>query len=118
MIIQQNIDQNTPMGANLAAGGATFRVWAPGAVSVYLNGSVGGSDFWQKDQDPAFLLTTDSRGYWSGFWPGAAEGDAYKYYVVGGGSSGYKRDPYARELSFNPPFPHANCILRNPALYP
>ena len=54
----------------------------------------------------------------AGFLPGAAEGDPYKFYVVGTGSRGYKRDPYARELSFDPPFPNANCLLRDPGRYP
>jgi hypothetical protein len=118
MITQQHIDGNTPMGANLTADGATFRVWAPGARAVYLNGLLGGKDLWKKDQDPGLFLTKDGAGYWSGFCPGAREGDSYKYFVVGGGSTGYKRDPFARELSVDPPFPHSNCILRDPALYP
>ena len=38
MISQANISPETPMGANLSAGGATFRVWAPraGALEVAL----------------------------------------------------------------------------------
>src|ERR1035437_7415126 len=37
VISQQNISAATPMGATLVAGGgATFRVWAPRATSVYL----------------------------------------------------------------------------------
>ena len=56
----------------------------------------------------------DEAGYWTGFCQGAQEGDAYKYFVVGAGSAGYKRDPFARELSVDQPFPHSNCILRDP----
>jgi len=107
-----------PMGGNLSANGATFKVWAPGAQGVYLNGTFGGNNRWAQDTDPDLLLQKDSAGYWSGFMPGAGEGDPYKFYVVGTGSRGYKRDPYARELSFDPPFPSANCLLRNPGLYP
>jgi 1,4-alpha-glucan branching enzyme len=33
---QQNITPDTPMGANLVPGGATFRVWAPTADAVYV----------------------------------------------------------------------------------
>jgi 1,4-alpha-glucan branching enzyme len=117
MITQQYIDSNTPLGANLTAGGATFRVWGPGAQRVFLNGSLGGESHWQKDQDPSVLLSKDRAGYWAGFWPGAREGDTYKYFVVGSGSAGYKRDPFARELSVDPPFPHSNCILRAPDAY-
>ena len=32
----QLIDHATPMGANLVAGGASFRTWAPRARNVYL----------------------------------------------------------------------------------
>ena len=119
MIAQDNIDGNTPMGATLTANGATFKVWAPGAQGVYLNGTLAGAQHWTQDQDAALLLGKDNSGYWTGFFPGAKEGDNYKYYVVGvGGNKGYKRDPYARELSADPPFPHANCLLRSPASYP
>ena len=39
MISQQNISAETLMGANIVpGGGTTFRVWAPRAREVYLNG--------------------------------------------------------------------------------
>jgi len=117
VLAQDNIDGNTPMGATLRANGATFKVWAPGAQGVYLNGTLAGAQRWTQDQDAALLLQ-DNKGYWTGFFPGAKEGDNYKYYVVGTASKGYKRDPYARELSADPPFPHANCVIRSPASYP
>ena len=98
------------------ANGATFKVWAPGAEGVYLNGTLAGAQRWTQDQDAALLLQ-DNKGYWTGFFSGAKEGDNYKYYVVGTASKGYKRDPYARELGADPPFPHANCLVRSPASY-
>jgi 1,4-alpha-glucan branching enzyme len=117
---QANIAANTPMGATLVAGGATFRVWAPSAAAVYLNGDFGGASDWSRDASPN-LLVRDGAGYWSGFLPGVAEGDEYKYYVVGppGGGAGFKRDPYARELTSSSTFPFGvNCIVRAPAAYP
>ena len=33
-ITQEHISNDTPMGANLVANGAIFRVWAPGAEKV------------------------------------------------------------------------------------
>ena len=33
---QLNITADTPLGANLVAGGATFRTWAPAAREVYI----------------------------------------------------------------------------------
>ena len=35
---QIGISSATPMGANLVAGGASFRVWAPNALSVHVLG--------------------------------------------------------------------------------
>jgi 1,4-alpha-glucan branching enzyme len=116
MLSQDNIDPNTPMGATLVAGGATFRVWAPRAVEVYINGTFGGVPQWDQSHDQ--LMARDSNGYWSGFVAGASDADPYKFYVVGTGSFGYKRDPYARELADDVPFPYCNCVLRDSTSYP
>jgi 1,4-alpha-glucan branching enzyme len=40
----------------------------------------------------------------------------YKFYVVGEGSEGFKRDPYARELTMEWPTP--DCIIRAANAYP
>lgn len=103
------------MGANLAAGGATFRLWAPGAKQIYICG-----DFNAWAQDASSLLSKDAADYWAGFVPGVRDGSNYKFCVVGSGSRGYKRDPYARELT-SPgtfpgtfPFPNCNCVVRSP----
>ena len=116
MISQENISETTPMGATLAADGATFRVWAPHAESVYLNGVFSGQPQW--NQTDTNLMARDANGFWSGFVAGATDGDVYKFYVTGLGSSGYKRDPYARELSTAPPYPDCNCLIRDSASYP
>ena len=124
MISQANCTATTPMGATLvsdqglAGGGATFRVWAPRATAVYLNGVFGGVS--RSGQTPDLLLAKDANGYWSGFLPEAADGDTSIYYVVGAGSSGIKRDPYARELANDPtaPFPICNAIVRSAKAYP
>ena len=59
----------------------------------------------------------DANGFWAGFVPGIKDGDRYRFYVVGTGSEGFKRDPYARELEFNG-YPDCNCIVRDPGDYP
>jgi 1,4-alpha-glucan branching enzyme len=94
----------TPMGANLIADGTTFRVWAPQARAVYVIG-----DFNQRVRSDASLLTRDEFGHWRGFIPGVRDRERYMFYVVGEGSEGPKRDPYARELAA--PFP-SECIVR------
>jgi len=124
MISQKNCTPNTPMGANLVAeigvagGGATFRAWAPRATAVYVNGVFGGVE--RSGQTSNLLMAKDANGYWSGFLAKAAEGDTYRFYVVGEGSSGYKRDPYARELANDPalPFPVCPSVIRTAGEYP
>jgi len=124
MISQAYCTPNTPMGANLiadlgiAAPGATFRTWAPRATAVYLNGAFNGIEL--TGQTPDLLMVKDANGYWSGYVPTASDGDLYHFYVVGAGSSGCKRDPYARELANDPsaPFPICFAILRSATAYP
>ncbi len=92
------------MGANLIADGATFRAWAPHARSVHVIG-----DFNNRQRNDASLLTRESHGHWRGFISGVRDRQRYMFYVVGDGSEGPKRDPYARELQT--PFP-SECIIR------
>ncbi len=108
---QQDITSSTPMGANLVAGGATFRLWAPRAKEVYICG-----DFnqWTKDDSSLLVKNVDDR--WTGFMPGAQDGQKYKFYVVGDGTKGFKRDPYARDLTHV--WPDPDCILRSAGTFP
>lgn len=99
------ITPDTPMGANLVGDGATFRVWAPHARAVYVLG-----DFNDRQREDANLLTRGADGHWCGFMPGARDRHRYMFYIVGDGSEGPKRDPYARELQA--PFP-SECIIRS-----
>lgn len=109
MLSQANIFAQTPVGATLAADGATFRVFAPAASAVYLQGVFAGQAFDQPTDDR--LLQKDARGYWSGYQAGARDGDRYRFWVEGAGSSGHKRDPRARELE-PAGFPDCFGILR------
>jgi 1,4-alpha-glucan branching enzyme len=115
LISQLWITPDTPMGATLTGGGATFRAWAPRATAVYVCGQFNGLAQWSPR--PANLMLADGRGYWTGFVPGAKDGDLYKFFVAGAGSRGYKRDPYAREVTRDPVFPSCNCIIRDPSSY-
>lgn len=99
-----HIHSGTPMGANLVADGATFRVWAPQARSVHVLG-----DFNNRLRNDTSLLTRDAYGHWRGFVPGVRDRQRYMFYIVGEGSEGPKRDPYARELET--PFP-SECVIR------
>jgi 1,4-alpha-glucan branching enzyme len=108
------------MGATIAADGTGFRTWAPNAVSVSV---VAGARLaaaqvagWQPDPDDALVPLGD--GSWGGFLPGIGDGDPYLFYVAGAGGSGWKRDPFARELTITPAFPGSFCTVRDPACYP
>ena len=117
MLSQANILPTTPMGANLIGGGATFRAWAPRATAVYVNGTFGGTPM--TGQTNALLMAKDANGYWTGFIPNARDGDLYHFWVVGASPvSGYKRDPYAREMATDNPFPTCSCVIRSGTAYP
>ncbi|MCF0072927.1 alpha amylase C-terminal domain-containing protein [Dyadobacter sp. CY261] len=102
----QHIHDHSPMGANLIADGAIFKTWAPYAQAVYVIG-----EFNQYARNDASLLNRQIDGVWAGFIPGVEDRQRYKFYVIGEGSEGPKRDPYARELQT--PFP-SDCIIRKP----
>ncbi|VVO43427.1 alpha amylase C-terminal domain-containing protein [Pseudomonas fluorescens] len=108
---QDHIFPTTPMGANLTAGGATFRVWAPRARDVYVCGDFNG---WLRNDSTQ--LTRQPDGRWTGFVAGATDGNKYKFYIVGEGSEGFKRDPYARELTRE--WPNPSCIIRLAVSFP
>jgi 1,4-alpha-glucan branching enzyme len=117
MISQANILPTTPMGANLVdQGGATFRVWAPRATAVYVNGTFGGAP--AMGQSDSLRMARDANGYWTGFLATAGDGDTYHFWVNGAGSRGYKRDPYAREMATDAAFPRCSCVIRQGAAYP
>ena len=112
--MNDQIDGGTPMGAQLVEGGATFRAWAPGAEKVYVvlhDFDVRSPGGWKKNDHD--LLVRDSNGYWAGVFPGVGDGDLYRFWIVGNGGEGFKRDPYARELQMNG-YPDCNCIVRDP----
>ncbi len=71
--------------------GVRFTVWAPGLKSLSV---IGDFNSWNKN---AFMLQSlGSSGVWTGFVPGAKEGQAYKYFVrTDNGKEYYKADPYA-----------------------
>lgn len=110
---QDHISSATPMGANVNADGCTFRIWAPRANLVHVIGSFSN---WQPSD--VGQLSPIGGGHWAGFLPGILDGSEYKFSIVGEGSAGPKRDPFARELSVKPDFPHSNCIVRNPVTFP
>src|SRR3954470_15746855 len=115
---QDHVTPETPPGAHLVPGGATFKVWAPGALAVYL--------VWRRPDEPetvaqrpaeGFRLVRDEAGFWTGFFPGVTESSLYRFWTVGPGGEGFKRDPRARELELGG-YPEVDCVVRGPNEYP
>ena len=114
---QLHIDSDTPLGATVRSDGVTFRTWAPAALEVYIAlRHPAGAPSTAFSKDPQTLLVEGVDGHWSGFVPGLKAGDLYRFYVVGPGSEGFKRDPHARELEMNG-YPDCNCVARDPQGY-
>ena len=113
MTIPHDVLANAPVGGTLVPGGATFRIWAPRASAVYVSGDFNG---WKQDANSR--LVQIGGGHWATFIAGIQDGDQYKFFINGPGSLGYKRDPRARVLTFQPAFPLANCIMRDPSRFP
>ena len=108
-----HVTESTPMGATLLPDGATFRFWAPRALHVYLVLNPG--DIYRPDGADE-LLEDPGTGHWSGFAPGVRNGDTYLFWVVGEGSSGFKRDPWAHEVAGS--WPRYACVVRALDEYP
>jgi 1,4-alpha-glucan branching enzyme len=111
---QTHITPTTPMGATLVDGGATFRVWAPGAVAVHVALDDAAANFVPSADTE--LRKDPASGHWTGFFPDVVDGTRYRFYVVGTGAAGLKRDPWARELQGS--YPNYDCVVRDPGSYP
>jgi 1,4-alpha-glucan branching enzyme len=111
---QEHITASTPMGANRVANGATFRVWAPAAEHVYV--ALGGAANYQQQPDDE-LVKDAATGHWTGFFPQVVDGTKYRFFVVGPGGSGFKRDLWASELELYG-YPDCDCIVRDSTTYP
>lgn len=79
------------MGATPYNGGATFRVWAPFASDVQVQG-----DF--NNWKPGTHLYSEGNGYWSADQPGAGVGQQYNYLItnISTGVVLTHVDPYSR----------------------
>jgi 1,4-alpha-glucan branching enzyme len=114
------INRSTPLGATVVPGGIAFRIWAPAARAVFvLTG-----DTLRAAERPGFAAPSDDAmvalgdGSWGAFVAGLSEGAAYRFWVLGSGSTGFKRDPRARELSITPAYPDCDCLAHDAAAYP
>jgi 1,4-alpha-glucan branching enzyme len=120
-VIKGRVGTSSAMGATLGGGGTGFRTWAPNARAVAV---LAGAPLAPAATKAGFApAPTDAMealgdGSWGGFLPGIGEGDPYLFFIQGNGSAGWKRDPWARELSADPAYPNAFCLVRSPSSYP
>ena len=116
---QEHITTQTPMGANLIANGATFRVWAPSAQEVWVHWKFikSAGNIWSHTESGE--LKELEGGMWGGFIPSLGHGDRYMFWVKGplGGTEGLKRDPYARDLTDDPMWPDCQCLVWDPKAF-
>ncbi|MHC4444295.1 MAG: alpha-amylase family glycosyl hydrolase [Planctomycetota bacterium] len=81
------------MGSIPCSGETAFRVWAPFANRVYVEGDFNG---WSKTDTP---LAWEGNGYWSADVPGAHTGQRYKYVLCLNGLELERNDPYAKDVT-------------------
>ena len=115
MTTRDHLDPGTPYGATVANGGVLFRTWAPKAQQMFvLTGpaliAAGQPGFTPTPNEQLFPMANNT---WGAFVPGLGEGAPYRYWVIGAGSTGLKRDPRARELGTVPAYPNCDCVVRS-----
>ena len=97
-----DIKKSKGMGAIVNGDSVTFRVWAPHADKIFVEGSFNN---WKGDE---LALEHEENGYWAGSFKAVNEGDEYKYVVHNGEMSLERNDPYAFELTNS----NGNSIVR------
>jgi 1,4-alpha-glucan branching enzyme len=85
--------QRAGMGAVFYGGGTMFRVWAPNAERVFVAGDFNGWNEWANE------LGSECNGHFSGDLQGAWPGQRYKFVIKRFGSSIWKNDPRALDVT-------------------
>ena len=98
-ISQDHIDKNTPLGANLVAGGATFRAWAPAASEVHLKLNQPNAAFVPGSATPDEMIPTIAGAASNS---GVKDVGCHRSPTSWTGRQGLGRDPYAREMGLDP----------------
>ena len=76
------------LGAQVAADGTRFAVWAPDARAVHL---VGDFNYWNASETP--MIPAGSSGVWEVFMLGVGAGTTYKYAITSDHGQVQKADP-------------------------
>ncbi len=86
-------DAGIGLGATPYSGGTHFRVWAPNATSVAVEGD------WNQFSATADPMTMGTDGDWSADIPAASVGQQYAYRIVNGTSKATRADPRAYQMT-------------------
>jgi 1,4-alpha-glucan branching enzyme len=114
------VDRQTPLGATVMNDGVTFRVWAPAAQQMFIltGGALRLAEQPGFQPQPPQAMMPLGDGSWGAFIAGLGDAAPYRFWVIGAGSTGFKRDPRARELSTTPAYPDCDCLVNDPAAFP
>jgi 1,4-alpha-glucan branching enzyme len=103
------------MGSTPYPGGVTFRVWAPDADAVTVEGDFNN---WSQTANP---LVAEGNGDWSVDVPGAVAGQNYSYVITSPGfATQIRRDPYCRLVTgsnYPPNSPTGYSIIYDVSAY-
>ena len=103
------------MGSTPYPGGVTFRVWAPDADAVTVEGDFNN---WSQTANP---LVAEGNGDWSVDVPGAVAGQNYSYVITSPGfATQIRRDPYCRLVAgsnYPPNSPTGYSIIYDVSAY-
>jgi 1,4-alpha-glucan branching enzyme len=92
-------------------GGVAFGVWAPDAVSVFVEGDFNN---WSQTANP---LVSDGNGIWSVDVAGAVAGQTYRYVISSPGfATVTRRDPYSRVVT-EANYTEGNSIIYDTTAY-
>lgn len=111
------LDSYRKMGAHAVTeqgeSGVRFTVWAPNALQVGVAADCNG---WDGLRDSGYRLhPIELSGLWTGFIPGMAEGDTYKFHIeTPQGDRLLKADPYAFQAEQRP---RTASVVRLPGGY-
>jgi 1,4-alpha-glucan branching enzyme len=94
-ITQEHISNDTPMGANLVANGATFRVWAPGAEQA-----MSSETSTHGPRVSPGCCRRDPLVARAGFLPEVNDGTFYKFWVQGGFPSNRPQSSRRHRMAF------------------
>ncbi len=103
MTTEMKTGRRYPVGAECAAGGAHFRVWAPGRERVFV--------LFEDPGGRELALEREPGGYFSGWAPDAKPGASYRFRLDDDGAF---PDPASR---FQPRGPHGPSRLVDPSAY-